>query len=184
MTSRSLNHARPRDTIANAAAPQPVWLLAPRGDTSCLLSFFCFRPCKSILSGRVPRPELHGSEPCCRRCAPWVCSLTLSHAYMLVVVLVTAIVTCWSSLAAAAHELSLHNQDDIFSVRAFSPTLAYAPCSPHVWIWGVACEGTPSLPSSFTLPSTPGAELPSSFILPSRRRRDVPSSFKTDFPGN
>ena len=34
-------------------------------------------------------------------------------------------------------------------------------------MWGVAREGTPSLPSSFTLPSTSGAELPSSFILPS-----------------
>ena len=58
------------------------------------------------------------------------------------------------------------------------------PSYPQIFTWGVACEGTPSLPSSFTLPSTPGAELPSSFILPSRRRRDVPSSFKADFPGN
>jgi hypothetical protein len=49
----------------------------------------------------------------------------------------------------------------------------------------VACEGTPSLPSFFTLPSTPGAELPSSFLhaaaemflLPSKRiSREIESA--------
>ena len=49
--------------------------------------------------------------------------------------------------------------------------------------WGVAREGTPSLPSSFTLPSTPGAELPSSFILLSRRGRYVSFFLRNRFLG-